>query len=78
MQEKELIKTGDFIMQKYILYDNPLSVENILDVADTEDEIREQYRMAKIFRRMVHREDFPQMALVEMSEEELEMILGNH
>lgn len=31
--------------------------------------------MAKIFRRMVHREDFPQMALVEMSQEELKAIL---
>lgn len=64
-------------MRKYILYDNELSIENIRGVADTEDEIREQYKMARIFRRMLDQEDFPKMALVEMSEKDLEMILGN-
>ena len=64
-------------MKKYILYDNELSVENVTCVADTEDEIREQYKMAKIFRRMLGQENLPKMALVEMSEKDLEMILGN-
>lgn len=63
-------------MRKYILYNNELSIENIRGVADTEDEIREQYKMAKIFRRMLGQEDCPKMALVEMSEKDLEMILG--
>lgn len=62
-------------MKKYVLYtNNQLSVENIIGVADTENEIREQYKTAKIFRRMIGKEE-PQMALVEMTEEELEMVL---
>ena len=65
------------IIKKYVLYDNQLSIENIIDVADTEDEIRDSYKMAKIFRRMLNREDLPQMALVEISKEELEMIYKN-
>lgn len=64
-------------MKKYILYINQLNIENIIDVADTENEIREKYRMARVFRRMVGKEGLPQMALVEMSEEELEIVLGN-
>lgn len=62
-------------MQKYILYDKPLSLESVLAVKDTENEIREEYRTAKIFRRMLGRTDFPQMASVELSEEELKAIL---
>ena len=31
-------------MKKYVLYVNDLNVENIIDVADTEDEIREQQK----------------------------------
>lgn len=65
------------IIKKYVLYDNQLSIENIIDIADTEDEIRDSYKMAKIFRRMLNREDLPQMALVEISKEELEMIYKN-
>lgn len=65
------------VIKKYVLYDNQLSIENIIDVADTEDEIRESYKMAKNFRRMLNREDLPQMALVEISKEELDMIYKN-
>lgn len=63
-------------MRKYVLYDDELNIENIRAVADTEDEIRAQYKMARVFRRMLGQEDFPKMALVEMSEKDLEMILG--
>lgn len=65
------------IIKKYVLYDNQLSIKNIIDVANTEDEIRDSYKMAKIFRRMLNREDLPQMALVEISKEELEIIYKN-
>lgn len=61
-------------MQKYVLYCNTLCIENILDIADTEREIREKQKMAKIFRKMIG-EDEPQMALVELSEEELNQIM---
>ena len=61
-------------MQKYVLYCNTLCIENILDIADTEKEIREKQKMAKIFRKMIG-EDEPQMALVELSEEELNQII---
>ena len=61
-------------MQKYVLYCNTLCIENILDIADTEKEIREKQKMAKIFRKMIG-EDEPQMALVELSEEELNQIM---
>lgn len=64
-------------MRKYILYDNELSIENIRGVADTEEEIKEQYKMARIFRRMLGQENLPKMALVEMSKKDLEMLLGN-
>ena len=42
--------------------------------SDTEREIREKQKMAKIFRKMIG-EDEPQMALVELSEEELNQIM---
>ena len=61
-------------MQKYVLYCNTLCIENILDIANTEKEIREKQKMAKIFRKMIG-EDEPQMALVELSEEELNQIM---
>lgn len=63
-------------MQKYVLYVNQLDIKNIIDIADTKEEIIELYRMAKIFRKMVGREGLLQMALVEMSDKELEIILG--
>lgn len=62
------------VIKKYVLYNNELNIENIIDIADTEDEIRDCYKMAKIFKRMVGQEDLLQMALVELSDEELEMI----
>ena len=63
-------------MKKYVLYvDNQLTIENIIDVADTENEIREKYKMAKVFRRMLGLEP-PQIALVEMTEDELATILN--
>ena len=61
-------------MQKYVLYCDTLCIENILDIADTEKEIKEKQKMAKIFRKMVG-EDEPQMALVELSQEELKQII---
>ena len=38
------------------------------------NEINFKGELAKIFRRMINREDFPQMALVEMSEKEFKTI----
>ena len=62
-------------MQKYVLYDNELTLQNIIVVADTKEEINSEYRISKVFRRMVGCNELPQMALVEMSEEELKTIL---
>lgn len=64
-------------MQKYVLYVNELCVENIIDVADTEAQIREAHKTAKIFRRMCKKGDPINMALVELSEEELNVINEN-
>lgn len=64
-------------MRKYILYDEPLCIENIVSISDTEQDMKSDYKMAKIFRKMIGREDMPQMALVDMSEEEIATVLGN-
>lgn len=63
-------------MKKYVLYVNDLCVENIIDVADTEADIKEAHKTAKIFRRMANQNDPINMALVELSEEELNIING--
>ena len=65
-------------MKKYVLYINDLCVENIIDVADTEVDIKESYKTAKTFRRMAKQNDPINMALVELSEKELNIINGDY
>lgn len=61
-------------IKKYVLYNNELSIENIICIEDTEKEIKDRYQMATFYRQLTGKENTLQMALVELSEEELEML----
>lgn len=59
-------------MQKYIIYDN---YNNILDIADTEQEIRQKWedsKAARILAKSLDKDKEYNMALAELSEDEIE------
>lgn len=59
-------------MQKYIIYDN---YNNIVDIADTEKEIRQKWedsKVARILAKSLDKDREYNMALAELSEDEIE------
>ena len=60
------------MIEKYALYDT--KNERIVELADTEKEIRDSYKTAKIFRKMVNEEPL-QMVKVSLTEEEYEHLI---
>lgn len=59
-------------MQKYIIYDN---YNNILDIADTEQEIRQKWedsKVARILAKSLDKDKEYNMALAELSEDKIE------
>lgn len=56
-------------MEKYALYDR--ANDRIVELADTQAEIQEAYKMSKVFRRMVNQEPL-EMVKVSLTEEEYE------
>ena len=59
-------------MQKYIIYDN---YNNILDIADTEKEIRQKWKdskVARILAKSLDKDRECNMGLAELSEDEIE------
>ena len=58
-------------MQKYVIYDN---YDNIVDIADTEIEIRQKWKdskVARILAKSLDKNKEYNMALAELSEDEL-------
>ena len=59
-------------MQKYIIYDN---FNNIIDIADTEQEIRQKWedsKVARILAKCLDKSKEYSMGLAELSEDEIE------
>lgn len=62
-------------MQKYIIYDN---YNNIIDIADTEQEIRqkwEDFKVARTLAKSLDKNKEYSMALAELSEDEIEQFM---
>ena len=62
-------------MQKYIIYDN---YNNIIDIADTEQEIRqkwEDFKVARALAKSLDKNKEYSMALAELSEDEIEQFM---
>ena len=58
---------GGFMIEKYALYDD--ENEQIIELADTEEELKGIYKTSKLFRKMVNKEPF-QMVKVSLTQEE--------
>lgn len=56
------------MVMKYVLYDS--DTNTVLEVKDTESEIKEAYKLAKIARKMVHEKPL-QMSKALLTEEEI-------
>lgn len=61
----------------YALYDDSLSgIDAIIAIAETEEGIRESYKMAKIFRRMCGLEPLA-MVMVQLTDEEYKKLISH-
>jgi len=55
------------MVEKYALYDE--ANDSIIELAGTEEEIRDSYKTSKLFRKMVNKEPF-QMVKISLTEDE--------
>lgn len=55
------------MVEKYALYDE--ANDSIIELTDTEEEIRDSYKTSKLFRKMVNKEPF-QMVKISLTEDE--------
>ena len=63
------------MIEKYALYDT--ENDKIIELADTEQELKEIYKTSKLFRKMVNKEPF-EMVKVSMTEKEYSDLLNDY